>query len=41
MELHLVSQFRGIFNVGLSRAHTDALFTDRDKMIKACDARVA
>ena len=27
-----------IFNVSLSRAHYDTLFTKRDKMIKACDA---
>ena len=28
------------FNVGLSIAHYDTHFTDRDKMIKACDALV-
>ena len=26
------------FNVSLPRAHYDTLFTERDKMIKACDA---
>ena len=34
-------QFRGIFNVSLSRAQYDTLFTERDKLKKACDAKVA
>ena len=38
MKLHSVLQFRGLFNVSLSRAHYDTLFAERDKMIKACDA---
>ena len=41
MKLNSVCQFRGIFNVNLSRAHYDTLFTERDKMIIACDALVA
>ena len=41
MKLHSVWRFRGIFNVSPSIAHYDTLFTERDKMIEACDALVA
>ena len=41
MKLHSVCRFRGIFNVSPSIAHYDTPFTERDKMIKACDALVA
>ena len=38
MTLQSVWQFRGIFNISLSRAQYDTHFTERDKMIKVCDA---
>ena len=38
MKLPSVWHFRGIFNVNLLRAYYDTNITERDKMIKACDA---
>ena len=38
--ISLFTEIKGIFNVSPSIAHYDTLFTERDKMIKACDALV-
>ena len=38
VNLSSVCHFRGIFNVNLLTAHYDTNSTDRDEMIKACEA---
>ena len=40
VKLYSFCLFRGIFNSSLERDHYDTNSTDRDKMIKACDALV-
>ena len=37
-EIAFIMTVQRDFNVSLSRAHYNTLFTVRDKMVKACDA---